>query len=591
MARCTPIATRRSDVPEANAESEEFRVSPLGHETPELLAAAAASLARGAARDAEALYRTALIRQPWEPEIRYRLASAQIALGKSDEALFTLAEARDQHTRLVLQAHAPDALAPDAQPTRLLELAQAFYRQNQMATASSLFQRLVEANPDVASLRSSLGLSLQHQGRIEEAVAAFEALQRRWPHPQHHSLLHYVLAFQRSTPDAMYQEGLRWARLHAAPLAKRPPRPLARRDGKLRIGYFSPLFNQHQLTKFFRPAIEHHDRTRFSLVCYSGAPPSDETGHAIRAHVDLWREVAAFDDDAFVRQIEEDEVDILVDLWGHTAGNRLSVFARKPAPIAVSWLNYIETTGLSAFDYVLHADGYVQPGAQALYSETILPIGPVVAPFRQTSDMPPAGETPMLQSGHMTFGCFGHPAKLTLEVIRVWARILAAVPNASLVLRSGYFEDPVLQRTIQAQFAGFGIGPERIEFPAFATGAAFLATYRTVDLILDPFPYQGLTTTLDAVSAGVPVLTWEGRYMHVRIGAVTLRACGLEDELVTASEDGYVERAIALAGDPHRLNRLRARVRSGFEASAYRDEAAFTRRLEAAYEQMASAYV
>jgi predicted O-linked N-acetylglucosamine transferase (SPINDLY family) len=236
---------------------------------------------------------------------------------------------------------------------------------------------------------------------------------------------------------------------------------------------------------------------------------------------------------------------------------------------------------------VLHADGYVTPGSQALFSETIYPIGPVVAPFRQFFDMPPAGETPLLANGFMTFGCFGHPAKVTLDVIRLWSRILVAVPTSKLVLRSGYFQDPVLQRSLRAQFAAFGIRAERIEFPPFAKGADFLATYKGVDLILDPFPYQGMTTTLDVVSAGAPVLTWEGDHMHNRIAAVTLRACGL-DELITPSEDAYVETAVALAGDPQRLNALRARVRPGFEASPYRDEAGFTLRLEAAFEDMAS---
>src|SRR6185437_11309295 len=311
-------------------------------------------LANGDGETAESLFRAAAVRRPWDPETRYQLAAAQIAAGHADEALRTLAEARDLHARLILQANAPEAAAVDADPQRLLELANLFYSKNHMATATSLFQRLVDANPDVPGLRLQLGLSLQHQGRIEESIAVFESLVRRWPHPAHHSFLHYAVAFQRATPQAMYEEGLRYAQMHTAHLPKRK-RSLTRKDGKLRVGYFSPLFNQHQLTKFFAPVMEHHDRSRFSLVCYSGAPASDATGAAIRDRCDLWREVSAMDDEAFASQVAADEVDILVDLWGHTAGNRLPVFARKPAPIVLSWLNYIETTGLSEFDYVLHA--------------------------------------------------------------------------------------------------------------------------------------------------------------------------------------------------------------------------------------------
>ncbi|HEY8004947.1 MAG TPA: tetratricopeptide repeat protein, partial [Phenylobacterium sp.] len=410
-----------------------FSVSLLGHETQELLAAGAQCLASRAAADAEALFRGATIKRPWDPEIRYQLASALIALGRRDDGQRTLAEARDLHARLILQAHAPDALKVDAPPQMLLELANLFYSRNQMATATSLFQRLVDSNPDHPGLRLQLGLSLQHQGRVEEAIAAFESLERRWPAPAHHSFLHYAIAFQRATPDAMHQEGLRYAERHTAHLPK-SNRPITRPGGKLRIGYFSPLFNQHQLTKFFAPVMENHDKDRFSLVCYSGSPATDETGKAIQARADLWRDVSQMDDEAFALQVAVDEIDILVDLWGHTAGNRLTVFARKPAAIGVSWLNYVETTGLSEFDYVLHADGYDLPGAQDLYTETIHPIGPVLAPFRQFFDMPPAGDTPMLKTRVMTFGCFGHPAKLTLEVIETWAQILTQVPTARLVL-------------------------------------------------------------------------------------------------------------------------------------------------------------
>jgi predicted O-linked N-acetylglucosamine transferase (SPINDLY family) len=286
-----------------------FTVSLLGHETHELLAAGVQCLASGAAADAEALFHTAAIKRPWDPEIRYQLASAQIAGGKLDDALRTLAEAREQHARLMLEAHAPDALRADADPQMLLKLAETFYGANQVATAASLYQRLVDSHPDVPELRLGLGLSLQHQGRMDEAIGVFEALERRWSNPQYHSLLHYALAFQRPTPDAMYREGLRYAARHTARLPK-SKRRLSRVNGKLRVGYFSQLFNEHQVTKFFQPVIEHHDRSRFSLVCYSGAASSDETGSAIRDRVDLWRDVAEMDDEKFALQVAIDEVDI-----------------------------------------------------------------------------------------------------------------------------------------------------------------------------------------------------------------------------------------------------------------------------------------
>ncbi|EJL38188.1 putative O-linked N-acetylglucosamine transferase, SPINDLY family [Caulobacter sp. AP07] len=568
----------------------DFEVSVLGYEPAELIKAAGDCMASGGYVDAETLLRAAATKRPQDAETRYRLAGAQIALGKLEEAQRTLAEARDLHGRLVIQTMAPKALAPDASTADLVEAAEMLYANNQMAAATHVMQRLMEMHPAEPGLRLKLGLALQHQGRMDEAIATYEGALRHWPSAEDHSYLHYARAFQRATPDAMLQEGLRWVELHAPKTqAPRPP-ALHRPDGRLRIGYFAPLFNQHQLSKFIQPVLEHHDRTRFSVVCYSGAPAGDDTAKAIKAGADLWREVELFDDDAFARQVVEDKIDVLVDLWGHTAGSRLLLFARKPAPIQLSWINYVETTGLTQFDYVLHADGYSDlPDAQDLYSETILPIGPIVAPYRPSHDIPPPNDTPMLTSGAMTFGCFGHPAKITLEVIATWASILEALPEAKLVLRSVYFDDLPLKRTIWAQFDAFGIGAGRIVFPPFASGKDFLLAYHAVDLILDPFPYQGLTTTLDAISSGVPVLTWRGDHMHNRIAAVTLRACGL-DELVCESREAYVQTAIDLAGDPQRLNALRARVRPGFDASAYRDEVGFTRRYETALEVMADAY-
>lgn len=567
----------------------DFTVSILAYESAELLQAARNCMAAGSYDDAENILRAAATKRPQDPEARYRLASAQMALGKLTDALRTLAEARDLHGRLVVQALTPKAVQPEASTQDMVAAAEALYSSNQMAAATHVMQRLFEKYPAEPGVRLKLGLALQHQGRVEEAIATFEGIMRYWPTEEHHSYLHYALAFQRATPDAMFEEGRRWSQLHAPSAAAPRPPALHRTDGRLRVGYFAPLFTQHQLTKFVQPVLEHHDKSRFSIVCYSGAPASDDTAKSIRAGADLWREVDQLDDAAFAKLIVDDKIDILVDLWGHTAGSRLPVFARKPAPIQLSWINYIETTGLTQFDYVLHADGYDLPGAQDLYSETILPIGPVVAPYRPSHDIPTPNDTPMLTSGAMTLGCFGHPAKITLDVVATWARMLDEIPGSTLVLRSGYFDDPTVNRTILAQFEVFGIGGDRIVFPAFASGRDFLLAYHAVDLILDPFPYQGLTTTLDALSSGVPVLTWQGQHMHDRIAAVSLRACGLE-ELICDSKDAYVQTAVSLANDPERLNALRARVRPGFDASPYRDEAGFTRRYEATLERMADAY-
>lgn len=564
----------------------QFNVSVLGHEPRELMQAGAGCLASGAYTDAEHLFRALTVREPWNADAWFRLASAEIAQGKTETALATMATACDIAAQTLLHELAPEWLTNGFTEQKRFELAEALYGGNMMASASHLFQRLTANHPERSHLRLSLGLSLMHQGRAEEAIAVFESLERTWSHPNHHSFLHYARAFRQEPEDVVYQESLRWAERHTARIRPHPKRAIARPGGKLRIGYFSPMFNAHQVTKFFLPVFEHHDRSRVSLYCYSMSPPKDEVGARIQSLADSWQEVSHLDDETLANLIEEDEIDILVDLWGHTAGNRLPMFARHPAPLVVSWLNYVETTGLTAFDYVLHADGFDLPGAQALYTETILPIGPILAPFRQSADIPPPGPTPMATTGYPNFGAYIHPGKLNLKVVETWSAILKAAPSAMLTLRSAYFADPVLRRAVVARFEAFGVSSERLVFPPFLSGAAFLQSYQEVDLILDPFPYQGMTTTLDALSAGIPVLAVEGRRMNDRVASTTLRNCGLET-LVASSVDDYVARAVDLVSDVGRLNALRARIQPALAASPFRDEAGFTRRLEDIFEAMA----
>lgn len=572
---------------DAAAQPQRIERSLLAHDRKELLTAGSNSLAAGAGADAQALFHAVALRHPRDPECRYRLASALLSQGRVAEAELALSDARDLHARAILQQHAPHLYVDDGELDHLTEVAGVFYGNGQMAVATHLLQRVLAAGGgDDPQVWVSLGLSLMHQGRAEEAIATFEGAVWRWPASAAlHSFLHYARMFRQESGAVLHEEGLRWARAHAAPATKALGRAPQVEGGRIKVGYVSPTFNRHQLTKFFLPVMEHHDPARVRIICYSGAPAEDEVGAEVQARADLWRDASAMDDATLVAQIVADGVDVLVDLWGHTAGGRLTAFARKPAPIQVSWLNYIETTGLSEFDYVLHADNYNLPGAQALFTETIRPVGPVLAPFRPFEDVGPSGETPALASGAVTFGAFVHPGKLTLEVIETWARILSAAPGSTLTLRYSYFKDPTLRRALGAMFEAYGIAAERLVFPPHATGGAFQRAYHEIDLALDTFPYQGMTTTLDALHAGVPVLAYEGSRMNERTAATTLRACGL-GELVAENLDAYVDAAVSLARDLPRLNAIRSRVRSGFEASPYRDEAGFVRRLEETYADM-----
>jgi predicted O-linked N-acetylglucosamine transferase (SPINDLY family) len=262
------------------------------------------------------------------------------------------------------------------------------------------------------------------------------------------------------------------------------------------------------------------------------------------------------------------------------------VFARRPAPVQVAWINYVQTSGLSQMDYVLHADASAgAAGVGRLFTESIWRVGPVFNAFRAAEGRLAPSPTPALTSGRVTFGSFNHPAKLGGEALDAWAAVLRGAPTARLLLKYSYFADPVLQRVTQARFAARGVAPERIAFAGHSTGEDYARAFHEIDLMLDAWPAHGSTTTLDALSNGVPVLVLDAPGCGGPYVRSILQACGLPD-LVAASPTDFVARAAALAADLPRLDTLRARVRPGFDSGPLADEAGFTRRIEGAFGAM-----
>lgn len=560
-------------------------VYPLLSELPEaLLRFGWAHLQAGRPQEAEQAFRAAALRAPRDPEARYRLAAALLAQDKAAEASLCMADAQELHARAILAADHPHLLGL-ADADALWKGAQALFEQGQHSLCAALLAPLFDANPDYAVLLDRQALLLAQQGRTEEAAAVYEAIIRRQGYaPEAHSHLHLQRIFQQTGPQTLFEEGERWSRLCEATVQARPARPLTS-GRRLRIGYFSATFNRHQLGYFFLPVLEAHDSDAVEVFCYSQGTIVDDVGEAARAKA-TFRQVKRLSDDEFCDLIEADGIDILVDLWGHSRHHRLMVFARRPAPIQVSYLNYINTTGLKAFDYVLLPDGYRAPGDQRWFSEEIMSLGEIIAPYRVIDPVEPAAEPPALTRGYVTFASAAHPAKINLEVARTWAEILKRVPGSVLELRYMLYRDPVVARAMAAQFESCGVPAERLRFPAQVTGRAFREAFNGLDLILDPFPYQGMTTTMDALSMGVPIVALEGDYLALKVAPSALRLCGL-GELVADSLEAYVDLAVALATDLERLRAVRRKVLPGFEASQFRQEAAFARRLEAAYHDMA----
>jgi predicted O-linked N-acetylglucosamine transferase (SPINDLY family) len=297
------------------------------------------------------------------------------------------------------------------------------------------------------------------------------------------------------------------------------------------------------------------------------------------------RMIGGVSDAEVVARIRADKIDILIDVWGHTSGSRLTVFAHRPAPVQIAWINFVQTTGLSCMDYVLHADSMDVPGTEQYFTEQIWRIGPIMAPFRPLPGRADPAPTPALKNGYVTFGCFNNPAKLSEMSVAAWSLILAARPRDRMVLKYSYFDDPVLQRVTRARFAAYGAQPEQIEFRGHSSGAEYLRQFQDIDLALDPSPCPGGTTSCDALANGVPVLTQRGEDFYARIGVPAIEPCGVP-ALIADGWDDYVQRALDLTADFEALDALRARIRPGFEASAYRDEVGFTRNLEGVFRQM-----
>jgi predicted O-linked N-acetylglucosamine transferase (SPINDLY family) len=421
---------------------------------------------------------------------------------------------------------------------------------------------------------------------IDEAIAALhKGLEFRPAHfPAHSNLIFALHSHPDSTPGMILQEQKRWDQRHARPVANsNPPHNNDRSpDRRLRIGYVSADFREHVIGWNLGPILEHHDHKNFEIFCYSSVSAADYVADALRTSADVWRNVGTLDDAALAKVIREDQIDILIDLSLHTLGNRLLVFARKPAPIQISYLGYCGAAGLSAIDYRL-SDPYLDNAqTERDYVEKTLYLPSSYWCYRPGDQSAIPSSTPVIAGGHITFGCLCNFAKASLAAQRLWAQILASVKDSRLILHSPPGEH--LSR-VKQRFASWGIEPDRIEFLPKQAPAQYLQSYGRIDIALDPFPYNGGITTCDALWMGVPVITLAGNLSVGRAGKSILNNVGLAD-LVGEKPQQYVDHAVKLAGDIPRLAELRGSLREKMLRSPLMDGSRFTRDLETIYRRV-----
>lgn len=518
--------------------------------------------------------------EPANIEARYWLASAALT-ARDPEADAAMDNARILHALAIARARGADVGRCQADAAYATAIATQLYAQD-MVAMSAVVRGLAIAGGQVdGNGLLNYGLALQHQGRVEEAIQIFRAAAENFPSPLVQQFLIYPQLFCNDGDARHAAEARAWVRRYAPapPAAAHANRDRAGR--RLRLGYLAPGFASSQLRQFMTPVLENHDPARVAVTLY---PTSADTETDWPDWIDI-HPIGHLDDAAAATLIRQDKIDILADCWGHTAGSRLPVFARRPAPVQVAWINFVQTTGLEQVDYVLHAHSDAPPGREGLYTEDIWTIGPVFNAFRPAAGRLAPAPTPALASGQVTFGSFNHPAKLSDRTLDAWAAILRGAPQARLLLKYRYFADPVLQRVTQARFAARGVAPDRLVFAGHSRGEAYFQAFRDIDLMLDAWPAPGSTTTLDTLSNGVPVLVMAPPSVGGLYARTILESCGLA-ELVTENEEAFVARALDLTEDLGRLDALRASIRPRFDNGPYCDEAAFTSRLEDAFGEM-----
>lgn len=472
------------------------------------------------------------------------------------------------------------ALAPP-NATYLNHLGEALRQIDDLNGAVETLESAVALNPNSASAWNNLGATYIDLGLASRALDCFRKATALKPGnaTAHSNLLMALNLVPGIGNDERLAQHLLWAERHADPLTpKRAPPARPRGARRLRIGYVSPDFRQHAMAPFVAPLLERHDRSRFEVFAYSSTLRPDAVTATLRGHVDNWREIYSLDDAAADAQVRADGIDILVDLAGHTNGNRLGVFARKPAPVQVTMLGYPFSTGMRAMDFrVTDAVTDADPHAAAWNREQLMVMPDSLWCFRPWPTMPELTPLPAAAGGHVNFVSLNNPGKLNDEVLETWAKILLRVPDARLRLmlfRPGLGSDRLVGR-----LSKLGVDPARILTHERAPSGEFWRQAQAGDIALDPFPCNGGATTCESLWLGLPVVALIGDHFVARASCSILRAATL-DELACPDRDAYVARACALAGDLAALAAMRAGMRDRLLASALLNEPRYVGALE-----------
>lgn len=462
---------------------------------------------------------------------------------------------------------------------------------NRSSDASAFYLKTIEIQPDHPEAYNNLGNLYKDQGRIKDALACYKkAVEIKPDYSDAHSNL--LLALHYDAPhdqDAIFLCHEDWAKKHASAFTDRVrSRFINRAENKtLRIGYVSPDFRVHSVAYFMKGILSSHDPKEFRVYCYSDVNRPDSFTKRFKALAHEWRDIRGRSDEEVAGLIQQDKIDILIDLAGHTANNRLLVFAHKPAPVQATYLGYPDTTGLKTMDYRI-TDSWADPldREDSFCTENLIRLTGGFLCYDPPEVAPPVKESPMLAAGHVTFGSFNHLPKINDAVVHTWSDLLIRVPDSRLILKSGSLAEKETQELLLDMFGKKGINRDRItllgDTPSFFD---HLELYNKIDIALDTFPYNGTTTTCEALWMGVPVIALKGSSHVSRVSFSILSNLNLA-ELAADSPEDYIAKAAGLAGDRERLGQLRRNLRAMMERSALTDAQGFTKGLEKEYRKM-----
>lgn len=510
-------------------------------------------------------YQKALAIFPDYPEALYNLAHGFQSRGKIKEAV-----ALYQKTLLIHPEYAEV----------YNNIGNIFKDLGMISDAVACYRKVLSLKPDFLEAINNLGTCFLNMGRHEEAVKQYRTILSLMPdNSAAYSNFLYSLNFQESSDENLiFKEHRTWGIqqekiVEPVALFKHTIDPSVR---PLRIGYVSPDFRDHSIACFIEPLIMGHDRSHFQVFCYSDASVQDLVTERLKSRADQWRDISGLTDIAVAERIQQDRIDILVDLAGHTANNRLELFARKPSPIRLSYLGYPNTTGLSAIQYRI-TDSWADPLCMTdhLYTENLIRLPSGFLCYQPKAEVPVNPEAQTGSNGRVVFGSFNQRAKITPQVISVWSRILSQVPYAEMVLKSKVYKDNKIQKQTMDEFARHGIASERIRFMSHqVSDTGHLDSYRNISIALDTFPYNGTTTTCEALWMGVPVITLAGKTHVSRVGVSLLNSVG-RLELIADSVDEYIQKSIGLANNPKQIQEYRNSLRPAMLGSVLMDREKF----------------